>query len=39
MNVEDEMTRKASEALMRGIDFKILCVTLESGGWNVLKMH
>jgi hypothetical protein len=39
MNVEEEMTRKASEELMRGIDFKILCETLEPFGWTVLKMN
>jgi hypothetical protein len=38
MNVEEEMMKKASEELMRGIDFEILCETLEPFGWTVLKM-
>ena len=39
MNIEEEMMKKASEALMRGIDFEILCETLEPFGWTVLKMY
>jgi hypothetical protein len=39
MNVENDMTKKASEELMRGIDFEILCETLEPFGWTVLKMN
>ena len=38
MNVEEEMMKKASKELMHGIDFKILCETLEPFGWTVLKM-
>ena len=39
MNVEEEMMKKASEELMRGIDFEILCETLEPFGWTVLKIN
>lgn len=38
MNVEEEMIKKASEELMRGVDFEILCKTLEPFRWTVLKV-
>jgi hypothetical protein len=38
MNIEQEIMKKASEELMRSIDFEILCETLRPFGWTVLKM-